>query len=60
MRVLLVGSGGVGAAMAPLLAWRGFLEALVVADLDLDRAKVAAERASARAREPQVNSTSHP
>ena len=57
MRVLLVGSGGVGAAMAPLLAWRGFLEALVVADLDLDRAKVAAR---ARAREPQVNSTSHP
>ena len=49
MRVLVVGAGGVGAAMAPLLAWRGFVDALVVADVDLGRARVAAERAGARA-----------
>ncbi len=49
MRVLVVGAGGVGAAIAPLLAWRGFCDALVVADIDLDRARAAAERAGARA-----------
>jgi len=49
VRVLVVGAGGVGAAMAPLLAWRGFVDALVVADVDLGRARVAAERAGARA-----------
>ena len=50
MRVLLVGAGGVGAAIAPLLAWRGFCDALVVADLDTDRARTATERAKGRAR----------
>jgi len=49
VRVLVVGAGGVGAAMAPLLAWRGFVDALVVADVDLGRARVAADRAAARA-----------
>jgi len=49
VRVLVVGAGGVGAAIAPLLAWRGFCDALVVADIDPDRARAAAERASARA-----------
>ncbi len=49
MRVLVVGAGGVGAAIAPLLAWRGFCDALVVADIDPDRARAAAERAGARA-----------
>ncbi len=49
MRVLVVGAGGVGAAITPLLAWRGFCDALVVADIDLDRARAAAERAGARA-----------
>jgi len=49
VRVLVVGAGGVGAAIAPLLAWRGFCDALVVADIDLDRARAAAERAGARA-----------
>jgi len=49
VRVLVVGAGGVGAAIAPLLAWRGFCDALVVADIDPDRARAAAERAGARA-----------
>jgi len=49
VRVLVVGAGGVGAAITPLLAWRGFCDALVVADIDLDRARAAAERAGARA-----------
>jgi len=49
VRVLVVGAGGVGAAMAPLLAWRGCVDALVVADVDLGRARVAADRAAARA-----------
>ena len=39
MRVLLVGSGGVGGAIAAIAARRGFISLLVVADIDLTRAK---------------------
>ena len=38
MRVLVVGSGGVGDAVARIAARRGFFERMVVADYDLERA----------------------
>ena len=38
MRILLVGAGGVGAAVVSIAARRSFFEAMVVADYDLDRA----------------------
>ncbi|MEZ5217127.1 MAG: saccharopine dehydrogenase NADP-binding domain-containing protein [Ilumatobacteraceae bacterium] len=42
MRVLVVGAGGVGAAIVSIAARRPFFEHLVVADIDLDRARRAA------------------
>ena len=39
LRVLLVGAGGVGSAIAVTAARRGYLEAMVVADYDLERAE---------------------
>ncbi|HET7044440.1 MAG TPA: saccharopine dehydrogenase C-terminal domain-containing protein [Gaiellaceae bacterium] len=44
MRILVVGSGGVGGAVAPIAARRGFFERIVFADLDLARAEAAAAR----------------
>ena len=44
MRILLVGAGGVGNAIAKIAARRDFFELMVVADYDLARA----ERAVAR------------
>ena len=41
MRILLVGAGGVGTALARIAARRPFAE-LVIADYDLDRAQRAA------------------
>src|SRR6476646_3704288 len=38
MRILVVGSGGVGAAMVAIAHRRDFFEQLTVADLDADRA----------------------
>ena len=34
MRVLLIGAGGVGSAVVPIAARRGFFESMVVADYD--------------------------
>ncbi len=39
MRILVVGSGGVGSAFAPIAARRGFFEACVMADYDPARAR---------------------
>ena len=39
MRILVVGSGGVGSAFAPIAARRSFFEACVMADYDLARAE---------------------
>ncbi|MGE5829573.1 MAG: saccharopine dehydrogenase family protein [Micromonosporaceae bacterium] len=39
MRVLLVGAGGVGAAVVGIATRRDFFDSLLVADYDLDRAK---------------------
>jgi saccharopine dehydrogenase (NAD+, L-lysine forming) len=52
MRILVVGAGGVGSAVAPIAARRGFFERCVIADYDLTRAertvaKVADERFAA-------------
>ena len=44
MRVLVIGAGGVGSAVVPIAARRGFFERMVVADYDPGRA----ERAIAR------------
>ena len=41
MRILLVGAGGVGGAIAAIAARRAFVEAVVVADYDLARAEKA-------------------
>ena len=38
MRILVVGAGGVGSAVAPIAARRDFFESLVMADYDEDRA----------------------
>src|SRR5215471_14737786 len=50
MRVLVVGAGGVGAAMTSIAARRAFFEELVVADIDGCRA----ERAALAARDPRI------
>ncbi len=44
MRILVIGAGGVGSAVVPIAARRGFFERMVVADYDAGRA----ERAIAR------------
>ncbi|MBA2348868.1 MAG: saccharopine dehydrogenase NADP-binding domain-containing protein [Solirubrobacterales bacterium] len=44
MRILVLGAGGVGAAAAAIARHRDFFEELVLADLDGDRARAAAER----------------
>ncbi|TQJ50060.1 saccharopine dehydrogenase C-terminal domain-containing protein [Phycicoccus sp. SLBN-51] len=48
MRILLVGSGGVGDAVARIAVERDFFELLVVADYDEARAKATVEAATAR------------
>lgn len=48
MRILLVGSGGVGDAVARIAVERDFFELLVVADHDAARAKATVEAATAR------------
>ncbi|WP_372789206.1 saccharopine dehydrogenase family protein [Paraconexibacter sp.] len=45
MRILVVGAGGVGAAVAAIARRRGFFERLVLTDLDAGRAEAAAARA---------------
>jgi len=47
MRVLVVGSGGVGDAVARIAARRGFFETMVMADYDLARAEKAVAAAEA-------------
>jgi len=39
MRILLVGAGGVGSAVVPIAARRGFFEQMLVADYDVERAE---------------------
>jgi saccharopine dehydrogenase (NAD+, L-lysine forming) len=46
MRVLLIGCGGVGDAIAKIAARRLFVSLLVVADLDVSRAEAVAKRAA--------------
>jgi saccharopine dehydrogenase-like NADP-dependent oxidoreductase len=48
MRILLVGAGGVGNAIAKVAARRDFFEALVVSDFDLRRAQAAIAWIAAR------------
>jgi saccharopine dehydrogenase-like NADP-dependent oxidoreductase len=48
MRVLLIGAGGVGEAVARLLGSRDFVTSLAVADYDEGRARRAADRSGAR------------
>jgi len=43
MRILLVGAGGVGNAVARIAVRRDFFDLLVVADYDLDRARATVE-----------------
>jgi saccharopine dehydrogenase (NAD+, L-lysine forming) len=44
VRILLVGAGGVGGAAAAIAVRRDFVECLIVADYDLDRARAVVER----------------
>ena len=44
MRILVIGSGGVGAAAAAIARHRDFFEGIVLADVDADRARAAAAR----------------
>lgn len=44
MRILVVGSGGVGSAVAPIAARRDFYEHVVFADIDETKARRVAER----------------
>ena len=44
MRILVVGAGGVGSAVAPIAARRDFYESIVVADYDADRARRVVDR----------------
>jgi saccharopine dehydrogenase (NAD+, L-lysine-forming) len=50
MRVLVVGAGGVGSAIAVASQRRDFFDGFVVADIDLARAKAAVDRLPADAR----------
>jgi saccharopine dehydrogenase (NAD+, L-lysine forming) len=43
VRILVIGSGGVGSALAPIAARRDFFEQIVMADYDLDRARRAVD-----------------
>jgi len=47
MKVLLVGAGGVGEAAAVMMGGRGYLDGLVVGDIDSERATRVAARAAA-------------
>src|SRR4051812_17868561 len=44
MRILVVGAGGVGSAVVPIAARRGFFERMVIADYDRGRADAAVSR----------------
>jgi saccharopine dehydrogenase-like NADP-dependent oxidoreductase len=44
MRILVVGSGGVGSAIAPIAARRDFFESIVFADYDEGRARAVVDR----------------
>jgi saccharopine dehydrogenase-like NADP-dependent oxidoreductase len=44
MNILVIGSGGVGAAVAAIARHRDFFSSMTLADIDARRAKVAAER----------------
>src|SRR5687768_3176385 len=46
MRILVVGSGGVGSAVAPIAARRDFYERIVFADYDQARAERVVDRAA--------------
>jgi saccharopine dehydrogenase-like NADP-dependent oxidoreductase len=48
MRVLVVGAGGVGSAVAAIARRRGFFERMILADLSADRAAAAAARGDER------------
>jgi saccharopine dehydrogenase-like NADP-dependent oxidoreductase len=50
MRILVIGAGGVGSAIASIAARRDFFGSLVLADLDADRARRAVEHACGDAR----------
>jgi saccharopine dehydrogenase (NAD+, L-lysine forming) len=50
MRVLVVGAGGVGAAVAAIARRRSFIERLTLADVDAERAAAVAARAGDEAR----------
>jgi saccharopine dehydrogenase-like NADP-dependent oxidoreductase len=50
MRILVIGAGGVGSAVAAIARRRGFFERMVLADLSLDRARAAVERLGGDAR----------
>jgi saccharopine dehydrogenase (NAD+, L-lysine forming) len=52
MKILVVGSGGVGAAVAPIAARRDFFETIVFADYDESRARGVVERYSTDRFEP--------
>ena len=57
MRVLVVGSGGVGSAVAPIAARRDFFERLVFADIDAGRAAAAAGRGDDRFGSAQLDAS---
>jgi saccharopine dehydrogenase (NAD+, L-lysine forming) len=50
MRILLVGAGGVGSAVVPIAARRGFFEQMLVADYDVERAERAVAQVPGDAR----------
>jgi saccharopine dehydrogenase-like NADP-dependent oxidoreductase len=61
MKILLVGAGGVGGAIAVIAARRQFFDAMVVADFDLDRAQqVAAKAADPRITAIRLDATDEP
>ena len=57
MRILVVGAGGVGSAVARIAARRDFFEHVVMADYDLGRAQAAAEAGGDRFSAAQVDAS---
>ncbi len=60
MRILVIGAGGVGSAIAAIAARRDFFEQLVIADIDRSRAERAALRTGdARVSAARVDASDH-
>ena len=57
MRVLVIGTGGVGAAVGPIAQRRSFFEHMTFADVDLTRSQALVDRLGEPTGSPPLGST---